>query len=127
MTDKKLTDAEIKKALECCVINKNCNGCPHYDFWNDKPKINECLETTCENALAYINRLEAENERLKTEKDNLIKTYRECQIANLNEFAERLKEQAEVYTDSAEDVFILAVGISKIDNLLKEMVGEDNV
>ena len=42
------------------------------------------------------------------------------------EFAERLKEQAEVYTDSAEDVFILAVGISKIDNLLKELMGENN-
>ena len=42
------------------------------------------------------------------------------------EFAEKLKEQAEVYTDSAEDVFILAVGISKIDNLLKELMGENN-
>ena len=64
--------------------------------------------------------LNIELENFATEYDNKIKA------EAYKEFAEKLKEQAEVYTDSAEDVFILAVGISKIDNLLKELMGENN-
>ena len=81
----------------------------------------------------------AENEELKEQNENLksyvsIEFIGEATGQNLKkkikaeaykEFAERLKEETEVYTDSAEDDFILAVGISKIDSTLKELVGED--
>lgn len=52
MTDKP-TDAEIKKALECCVSNKHI--CPH-----NCPmlKNKECLESLRKNALDLINRLQ---------------------------------------------------------------------
>lgn len=126
-----MTDNDIKKALD--ILDR-------FDFfygqragrelWNEKPfdVQNKDIENFSKDTAFLkdlISRLEAEKERLKTEKDNLIKTYRECQVANLKEYANRLKKQAEVYTDFDEDVFVLAVGISKIDHTLKEMVGED--
>ena len=63
----------------------------------------------------------AEIERLQTEKDNLIKTYSECQVANLKEFAEIVKANRRklfnyIYSDTGFD--------NQIDNLLKEMIGE---
>ena len=78
-----------------------------------------------------VEELKAEVERLKTnlnvELENFATEYdNKIKAEAYKEFAEKLKEQAEVYTDSAEDVFILAVGISKIDNLLKELMGENN-
>jgi hypothetical protein len=69
MPDKKLTDTEIVKALECCVkakTNADCEKlkCP---FWIKK--IGMCRYVNCEqvlygNALDLINRLQAENEEL---------------------------------------------------------------
>ena len=128
-----MTDNDIKKALECLsgtAKDWDCDKCPFDSAI--------CTSFVAENTLDLINRLEAENSNLtsdltslkkdltslQTEKDNLIKTYSECQVANLKEYANRLKKQAEVYTDFDEDVFRLAVGISKIDSTLKEMVGE---
>ena len=58
MRDKKLTDSEIIKALECCFLNRNCKGCSV----SGKPK---CLKTACLGAINLINRLQEENERLK--------------------------------------------------------------
>lgn len=65
-------------------------------------------------------------DRLNYENLQMIASIKHLKAEAIKEFAERLKKQAEVYTDFDEDVFRLAVGISKIDNLLKEMVGEDN-
>jgi hypothetical protein len=167
--DKKLTDSEIIKALECCISNKTCEEakCPLYE--------NGCeidIQIPHRFALDLINRLQAENERLQGSVDRyniqvanqreqiekyepiketlcvLWETMSSIGVAKgkekptleelaeavdhikseaYKEFAERLKEETEVYTDSAEDVFILAIGISKIDNLLKEMVGEQPI
>ena len=58
MKDKTLPDKEIVKALECCVTKEDCNGCP-YD------EINDCIKGHEEDILDIINRLQAENERLK--------------------------------------------------------------
>ena len=55
MSGKKLTVKEIIKALECC-INQDCGNCPMFD------------KTECDFdkfTLDLINRLQAENERLK--------------------------------------------------------------
>lgn len=118
MPDKKLTDGEIVKAWECCKSDTAlCNECP-YD------KIGECIEKMCANSIDLINRLQEENERLKTEKDNLIRTYSECQIANLQEFMHRAENKLANNTD------ISMVGyqsvICDMEEAYKELVGEDN-
>lgn len=45
-----MTDNEIIKALECCFVNKSCNGCPLTNLPKQK-----CLERACLNALLLIN------------------------------------------------------------------------
>ena len=54
-----MTDNEIKKALECCIVRGNCQGCP---LWNEH--TTKCLETAITNALDLINRLQAQNYEL---------------------------------------------------------------
>ena len=57
MTDKKFTDEEIIKALECCA-NGKCRECPLFkeDCGDDR---------ICKNALDLITHLQEENETLK--------------------------------------------------------------
>ena len=153
MSDKKLTYGEIVKALECCKSDTAlCTECPYYkigeciekmcadsiDLINRQKTENENLKVENQSLRSAANSLkmhyeeaQAEIERLKTnlnvELENFATEYdNKIKAEAYKEFAEKLKEQAEVYTDSAEDVFILAVGISKIDNLLKELMGENN-
>lgn len=61
MTDKKLTDNEIVKALECCKYeyDTKCELCC-YNFYSRTG----CRSELRRNALDLINRLQAENERL---------------------------------------------------------------
>ena len=43
MTDKKLTDSEIVKALECCIGDtdgKDCFGCPLYEIDDCQAHLN---------------------------------------------------------------------------------------
>lgn len=65
MTDKKFTDEEVIKALECCAKPYcNNNNCPlHENTINTK----DCITKLSENALALINRQRAEIERLHSE------------------------------------------------------------
>ena len=125
-----LTDLEIKKALDCCD-NCFCENCVYH------PKIN-CREELSHDALDLINRYEeqiatqqAEIERLnlevneimylplpfKTHFDNAIET---AKAEAYKEFAERLKENY-IATFSFKGV----VMVEEIDDLLKELVGED--
>lgn len=75
MTDKKFTDEEIVKALECCLKAKNdaeCRkfGCParlengrcfyEEEFFSEE----ECLKQMLEDALSLINRQKAEIDNL---------------------------------------------------------------
>lgn len=82
MPDKKLTDAEIKKALECCRYDDYdyCEKCP---YSKNKP----CQENLIQDAFDLINRLQAENERLEKEKQLLLDnhpshTHRNCVVIN---------------------------------------------
>ena len=63
MPDKKLTDSEIVKALECCVNEKTCKNCAYSG--------RSCLTPLKRDTLDLINRLQAENERLKELCDNI--------------------------------------------------------
>ena len=120
--DKKLTDSETVKALECCMDEMGCKkGCPCFD---PKSKSSHCtaigdngLEKL---ALDLINRLQAENEELldtrwstnqveKLQNTTRIEAYKEC--------IEKVKEIMHKYCgDITED---------DLNNLLKELVGED--
>lgn len=115
-----MTDSEIIKALECCTTKgKSCKNCPAYV----KVDRSNCKEAF-RGALDLINRQKAEidclqKELLKemydfeTEYDSKIKAEAR------KEFAERLKEKAE------EDYYgDLILYTPDIDELLKEMVGE---
>lgn len=125
-----MTDKEIIKALECCNhIEIDCELCPFYT-------TQECSKVMIDNALALINRQQAQIERLETLNERLgndidlklkyiyeleekLKT---AKAEAVKEFAERLKKEIDIRpTHSREQnkyVFFL------IDNLLKEMVGE---
>ena len=138
----KLTDTEIIKALECCVRDdsgvQECDGCPYDIYDHCTPKLRKAT-------LDLINRLQAETERLLNlvknqslmiaEQDKEIKRLKKvqmqlddlCKMHNIikaeayKEFAERLKENS-IATFSWKGV----VMVEEIDNLLKELVGEDN-
>ena len=136
MTDKKLTDNKIIKALECC---KNdgiiCFECPY-------KKTNGCMEKLSADALDLINRLQARVEKCEKVEHFADKTIATLQAENekLNTFAEIKKEEivklitktkAEAYKEFADELKKRSIGIRSnfdfkcdIDNLLKELVGD---
>lgn len=60
MTNKKLTDEEVIKALECCNAKGQCKQCP---CWLGRGK---CIaQSMLRGSLDLINRQQAEIERLK--------------------------------------------------------------
>ena len=143
MTDKKLTDSEIVKVLECCVTYEFCTECPLVD---NCPSDYSLLKS----ALDLINRQKAEIERLNKQLEefkflesrvNSIKntpkdTFSGALISiaegvaryeAVKEFAERLKEYVESYdvTTGYRVTIVQAVEEETIDNLVKEMVGEN--
>lgn len=114
---------EIKKDLECCVKGRfssrwNCTNkeCPYY--FKELFCVQECKAS----ALAYINQLEAEVERLNTENRILsqkrFNIFERLEFTNkirdkaIKEFAERLKEKD-------------GVPMNTVDNTVKEMVGDE--
>ena len=139
MTDKKLTDEEIIQTLECC---KDC-CCKQCD---EEPDFQE--------AINLINRQKAENEMLKkriSDKKHALFEQQEytaelqqtletkcddCDNIRLSrpEYWKAIKAaKAEAYKEFAERLknekiappFSINCTINMVDNLLKEMVGED--
>lgn len=55
---------EIKKAIEWCNIDVDCDGCPYY-------AKKDCIKTKNKDILTLINELESENEKLKQHKREL--------------------------------------------------------
>lgn len=128
--DKKLTDNEIVKALEEWIK----------DLKDDYKRLQlldapmDCFEeshantiTKLTNALDLINRLQAENERLNKANTSVVehlkKARRQIKAAKAEaykEFAGRLKTKASDFE------FGKAVWVVYIDNLLKELVGEND-
>jgi len=118
MTDKKFTDEQIIKALECCIEGASCIKCPYFAL------AYGCIKAVFTDALSLIKRKKAEIERLEAinigiqdeyteiifKKDKEIKTAR---AEAIKEFAERLKKRYVVDTDSG------LYGI--LDQIAKEM------
>lgn len=130
MTDKKLTDKDIKKALEGAILNaKKCDS-----------KVWSIAVYKLENAFDLITRQQEKIERLKGISDNKTKEllrynasieelHKKLEIAKAEaykDFAERLKEeyaQGINWFGVKEHYF---VNVEDIENLLKEMAGENN-
>lgn len=117
MSDRKFTDDEVIKALECCVSGYCIDGkCPLFD-WDDEDDISKCTETLATIALALINRQKAELEDLReivfTDRTEAI---RQLKAEAIKEFAERLKAEKFKHANFGELVYV-----EDIDNLVKEM------
>lgn len=113
-----MTDNEIIKALECCLEDiANCDNCPYEHYCSIHQ--NNMLKDT----LSLINRQQAEIEKINNHIHEVTKTIKSEAI---NSFAKKLKAQIKSY----EDVFdCLSPNVINrdIDNLVKEMVGDNNV
>lgn len=107
-----MTDNEIINALECCD-NCFCEQC-HY-----KPKLLDCREELCKDALDLINRQKAEIERYKGVIKLLESDVQAAKTEAIKEFAERLKKGLLAYMCSDRIQFIKAE--YELDNLVKEM------
>lgn len=152
MTDK-LTDAEIKKALECCTIKHDCNECPYkvdkckvlngvlsdaLDLINRQEEENrhldqesDILRADVENLNRINDELNAENESLKAEVESLKEEVKKEQLYNLRMTAysvkaEAYKEFAEKLKDEYTERFLVSgdILIETIDNILNELVGD---
>ena len=133
-----MTDNEIIKALECCSTARTADdcerlGCPSFAdpqtcIFSDNQKIQGVID----GSLDIINRQKAEIERLQAYHDDMesaIYSFREdhakvkffkgeIKSEAIKEFAERLKEDCPAN--------LLVIHFDAIDNLVKEMVGDNN-
>jgi hypothetical protein len=112
-----MTDKEIIKAVECCG-RESCCGCPYRgNCHQGNPMIRD--------ALALINRQQAEIERLNNNISAMAITMRTSakatQAEAVKEFAERLKEHYNEY-DDYDDIYVHHIR-DDIDFTLEDMVG----
>lgn len=132
MTDKKITDEEIKSSLEVIATTRNCNECK---IRNCKWGTCNCSQITANAALDLIKRQREEIERL--EKARQRQAYLSCNLRGqkyelmnrisvvkneaYKEFAERLKSYLLLNKKGEMSV----ISFENVDTLLKEMVGEE--
>ena len=120
MKDKTLPDNEIVKALECCSSQPQelCCNCPI-----DIRKIKGgCITALTTYAIDLINRLQAENERLKEiieYKAICIEACEEAKSKAVKEFAEKVEQR-----DVSESDFYIMVKKTEFNNLLKEFINK---
>ena len=124
MTDKKITDEEIKSSLEVIATTRNCNECK---IRNCKWGTCNCSQITANAALDLINRQKAEIEKLKgsTIVSNIMESQRikrEAKAEAYKEFAEGLKSSIYINTDLL--VYQCEEVESVIDDVAEEMVGD---
>jgi FtsZ-binding cell division protein ZapB len=125
----KLTDSEIVKALKCCILNDCSRNCPLY---YTTLSYRQCREATRKNALDLINRLQAENERLKEEKSKLENKIDEIYPLVMQLPNAMKQAKAEAYKEcieKAKDLFPKEDWFTReaFDNLLNELVGEQPI
>ena len=138
-----LTDTEIIKVFECCGKTRTIADCEKMKCpaltngvcgYALKANSNDEADIHTEmykDAFDLINRQQAEIERLnnglaisKKETKRYFQSYTTAKSEARKEFAERLKERAEMFTQEVTynpAFWVLAVKVEDIDNLLKEM------
>jgi hypothetical protein len=121
----KLTDAEVKKALEHCAdVNSICETCI---LFNPKDDDCKCSRVLKRNALDLINRQTIRLRKVEHQLDDALKMYNTIKAEAYKEAFEKLKEKKRTMLDYDEAGFsskITVVSIEKIDNLLNELVGD---
>lgn len=134
-----MTDKEIESSLKVIATTRNCNECK---IRNCKWGTCNCSQITANAALDLINRQKTEIERLKCEMGKLlpkdcsyamqmeVSNKLESQIKSeaIKEFAEKLKEKisdCHIVSDGEYCGFDCGDVHECIDNILKEMVGEE--
>lgn len=85
MTDNKLKDNEIIKALECCCKNNNCEGCP-LDYLTFS---SQCASELAIKSLDLINRLQAKVIK-EQNKNSKLRNERNCLQAQNKDLAETI-------------------------------------
>ena len=137
--ENKATDKEIKKALECCSEANNCGEC-EYEPTEHQIGTVGCCNELMKDALDYINRLEAENSNLTSNLTSLQNdlTSAKAEVEELRSNldvvnhtisyfkAEAVKEFVEKLTDKIGFNSSMIDVYEEIDNLVKEMVGEES-
>ena len=116
-----MNDNDIIKALECCgrIKGQDCDTCPLTEL-----QLSECTAKVATESLDLINRQKAEIESLKHRKTELQIRNQELQHEKseaIKEFVKLLKDRV-VKKYAYTDVRIF----NGIDNLVKEMIGEQN-
>lgn len=126
-----MTDKEIIKAITACGIDMNCSRYPYND---NEPLDTSCFSKLFKDTFDLINRQKAEVESLKEKNeslDTLVLSYGDyvtkARAEAIEEFAERLKTKKFKYRTFGELVYVLGefIYVDEIDNLVKEMVGEE--
>ena len=150
MPDNKLTEEEVIIAFKHCCATEECDNCiaikkigNKYDCvlepsdivtaFNRLQAEKENLEIELKAMRGAANGFKADNERLQTEcgkgANALIKLMIENRTAKAEaykEFADRLKEKSwDVPYETKNAHFVQVIDVGDIDNLLKELVGED--
>ncbi len=125
-----MTDNEIKKALESCIAPK-CGECPIFNNSEIRKVPGRCVHTLEKEAFDLINRQKAEIERLQGDNEKLKKANTflaieifHTKIAAVKEFAAGLKDEYKDFDETHNQIFYSSL-CSAIDNLVKEMVGEN--
>ena len=153
--EQKMSDIEIIKAFYCCEINCDCLGCPKLDstegcngvatetldLINRQKAEIERLKQNLEEAHIDIKEHQAHIGNLKKLIDKIEdhinplpfetdydKAIRQAKTEAVKEFAERLKQHyiKDKRYDRPNAHTLIAFLFNVIDNLVKEMVGEDN-
>lgn len=127
MTDKSMTDNEIIKALMCFSFwHEGCEKCPYLKRCNKVKRMLTIIDTI--DALALINRQQAEIERLHKEIGYWEAETKEARADIDQAVAEAIKEFAERFKESLlihEGDFAI-IEPADIDNLVKETVGDSD-
>ena len=116
MPDKKLTDNEIKKALECChgQLEADCENCPNKNTCGEIDVIQQTLD--------LINRLQAENERLLDTRWNVTQVEKLQKATRLEAYKEFAQKLESIIMWSPKNHISLTA--KDVKNILKGLVGE---
>lgn len=141
MINKRYTDEEILKALECCLCdNLECLQCDNKELCKiERDELAVKTLGLINRKMEEIDRLKAEIERIqkarlkqaqflaeqKAQKYELMKKLSQAKAEACKEFAEKLKKKC--YEDFEETDEMLAPYVTEdnIDEVLKEMISEE--
>jgi chromosome segregation ATPase len=105
MTDRKFTDDEIIKALECCVRNDN-TGCKECPINPNHGNYGYCTNLALTHALALINRQKVEIESLKIANEKMYSANKEqeAEIESLNAIHADMTESLRLAAEANKDM-----------------------